>query len=223
MSAENRVMRRMFGIFERACMSPATAIAHLDWVEHLDVRPALGAISAPTLVLHRAGDFVPIAGARYLAEHIPGARLIELPGVDHAPIAGDVGAIVTAMDELTGDLPFEASIEHVLATVLVAPEPSGTADPRTIALMQASIRLLEHIGIWPGALKDSAAPLWRLRLVDDTGSIFAAPETTFDAREIGEDRSEMPQAEPRFAFEERRRGDRRGWPAPPEAPPPAEG
>ena len=50
-----------------------------------DVRPVLPTIQAPTLVLHRNGDqFCPIAQGRYLAEHIPGARFVELPGVDHA-------------------------------------------------------------------------------------------------------------------------------------------
>jgi hypothetical protein len=49
----------------------------------MDARPILPLIQAPTLVLHRRDfEFIPIAHGRYLAEHIPGATLIELAGVE---------------------------------------------------------------------------------------------------------------------------------------------
>jgi 2-octaprenyl-6-methoxyphenol hydroxylase len=67
--------------------------------------------------------------------------------------------------------------------VLIAP-PSYDNDPRTVALMQPSIRLLEAIGVWPGSLQAACAPLKMLALVDDTGGLFAAPKLTFDAREL---------------------------------------
>src|SRR5262249_27837759 len=50
-----------------------------------DVRSVLPVVNVPTLVMHRTGDrFVVFEHGRYLAEHIPGAKLIELPGEDHA-------------------------------------------------------------------------------------------------------------------------------------------
>jgi 2-octaprenyl-6-methoxyphenol hydroxylase len=58
-------------------------------------------------------------------------------------------------------------------------------DPRTIALMQPSIRLLVHLGLWPGEIMAHSAPLWRLKLVDDTGGMLASGPVVFDAREIG--------------------------------------
>lgn len=61
------------------------------------------------------------------------------------------------------------------------------ADPRTVALMQPSIRLLEHLGIWPGELRERTTALRKLRLVDDTGSALKAPTVTFDPNDIGED------------------------------------
>ncbi len=61
------------------------------------------------------------------------------------------------------------------------------ADPRTVALMLPSIRLLHKIGIWPGELKVDTAALRKLRLIDDTGNILTAPTVTFGADEIGED------------------------------------
>ncbi len=70
---------------------------------------------------------------------------------------------------------------------LVAKSRGEIADPRTVALMQPSMRLLMHLGIWPGQLKARTQPLLKLRLVDDTGSLFKAPAITFDPAEIGED------------------------------------
>ncbi|MFT3986744.1 FAD-dependent monooxygenase [Aestuariivirga sp.] len=64
-------------------------------------------------------------------------------------------------------------------------QPSGH-DPRTVALMQPSVRLLAHLGIWPGDLKERVSPLKRLRMVDDTQGRFQAPTLTFNAAEIGE-------------------------------------
>lgn len=70
---------------------------------------------------------------------------------------------------------------------LVAKEQGDASDPRTVALMQPSIRLLMHLGLWPGALKDATQPLKKLRLVDDTGALFRAPTITFDPAELGEE------------------------------------
>ena len=64
--------------------TPATAVAWLEMVEQTDIRATLPAINVPTLVLHRADDrIVPAQHARYLAEHIPNARYLELAGADH--------------------------------------------------------------------------------------------------------------------------------------------
>jgi class 3 adenylate cyclase len=64
--------------------TPATATAWLEMVAATDIRATLPAINVPTLVLHRADDrIVPVEHARYLAEHIPEARYVELPGADH--------------------------------------------------------------------------------------------------------------------------------------------
>lgn len=64
---------------------------------------------------------------------------------------------------------------------------SDAADPRTVALMRPSIRLLEHLGLWPGELRERTQPLRRLRLVDDTGAAISGPTITFDPDEIGEE------------------------------------
>lgn len=70
---------------------------------------------------------------------------------------------------------------------LAAKDQGDATDPRTVALMQPSIRLLMHLGLWPGVLKDQTQPLRKLRLVDDTGAMFKAPTITFDPAELGEE------------------------------------
>jgi class 3 adenylate cyclase len=70
----------------------------------LDVRVFLSSVSAPTLVLHREGDrFIHVGAGRYLAEHIPGAKFVVLPGDEHLFFVGDTDALVDEIEEfLTG-------------------------------------------------------------------------------------------------------------------------
>lgn len=67
-------------------------------------------------------------------------------------------------------------------TALVA--PASPEDPRTVALMQPSIQLLRYLDIWPGSLEALAAPLRKLRIIDDTGSLLVAPNLEFDSQEL---------------------------------------
>jgi class 3 adenylate cyclase len=85
----------------------------------VDIRGLLGSIQAPVLVLHRTGDRVAdVAASRYMADRIPGARMVELPGDDHLPFFGDQDAVVAQAQEfLTGATP-AADPDRVLATVL---------------------------------------------------------------------------------------------------------
>jgi 2-octaprenyl-6-methoxyphenol hydroxylase len=72
--------------------------------------------------------------------------------------------------------------ESGLSTALIAPEPP--ADARSIALLAGSVKLLEHLGLWP-SLRPHAAALERLRIVDATGGPIRAPEVIFSATELG--------------------------------------
>jgi class 3 adenylate cyclase len=85
----------------------------------VDIRRLLGSIRVPTLLLHRSGDrWVDVRTSRYMAERIPGARLVELPGDDHLPFLGDQDAVVALTQEfLTGALPIPDP-DRMLATVL---------------------------------------------------------------------------------------------------------
>jgi pimeloyl-ACP methyl ester carboxylesterase len=80
-AAENPRVREWFARLERLSASPGTAIKLMRMNGEIDVRAVLPSIQAPTLVLHRPDDgLVDVRHSRYLAEHIPGARYVELPG-----------------------------------------------------------------------------------------------------------------------------------------------
>ena len=99
---------------------PGTALAlETMWREH-DVRDVLPAVHVPTLVLHRTDDHVYyISGARFTAEHISGARFIELPGADHLAWEGDSDRLVSEIDRFLRSVrDEEAELDRVLATVM---------------------------------------------------------------------------------------------------------
>jgi len=67
-----------------------------------------------------------------------------------------------------------------------SPQGSLRVDNRTTALMQPSVTALTALGVWPRC-RDHAAPLRAMRIVDDTGRLWRAPEVKFEAAEIGLD------------------------------------
>ena len=81
--AGDQRFHRWLGKLVRAGASPGAAQRFMRAIVEVDVRPALPLIQAPTLVLHRRdSQYIPIEHGRYLAEHIPRARLVVLPGAD---------------------------------------------------------------------------------------------------------------------------------------------
>src|SRR6185312_3907888 len=80
--------------------SPSMARAIILTVRHCDVRDTLDRISAPTLVLHREdSEFCPVDNGRYIAEHISGARFVELPGADALYWVGDTAPMLDEIEE----------------------------------------------------------------------------------------------------------------------------
>lgn len=98
--------------------SPATARALSRTRRESDLRAVLPTIRVPTLIIQREGDrAVRVDHGRYLADHIPSAHYVEVPGDDHLPYVGDSATIVAEIDEfLTGTRHVEA--DRVLATIL---------------------------------------------------------------------------------------------------------
>lgn len=67
---------------------------------------------------------------------------------------------------------------------LIGPEPNLSRDGRTVAILDKGVSLLQSLGMWDAAQKNSA-PLTEMRIIDDTGSLFRAPPVTFRAHELG--------------------------------------
>jgi class 3 adenylate cyclase len=105
----------------RASASPGAAIAIMKMNREIDVRHVLPAIRVPTLILHRTAEqVIDVANARYMAEHIPGAKLIELVGPDHSYLEGDRDALLDEVEVFLTGARHVYEPERVLATVLFA-------------------------------------------------------------------------------------------------------
>jgi class 3 adenylate cyclase len=125
--AATQAARRAFATFERASVSPRMARGLQASVEQIDVTGVLSAISAPVLVLHRRDDWIDIAAGRDLAANIPGARLIELEGTDHAYFTQDSDAIIDHVERFFTGSTATAEPDRVLATVLFTDIVDSTA------------------------------------------------------------------------------------------------
>lgn len=111
-------VRRAAAYF-RAGGSPGAVLAVMRMNREIDARKVLASIRVPTLIVHRTEERVlDVEHARYMAQNIPKAKLIELPGIDHMPWIGDSEAILQEVEEfLTGER-HAPDLERVLATVL---------------------------------------------------------------------------------------------------------
>ncbi len=125
--------KRALATMLRLSASPGAADALNRMNMEIDVRDVLPAIRVPTLVLNRSGDAANVVGgSRYLAENIPGARHVELPGVDHAMFAGDAEPLLQEIESFVTEVWEEraweeAEHERVLATVLFTDIVGSTA------------------------------------------------------------------------------------------------
>jgi pimeloyl-ACP methyl ester carboxylesterase len=165
--------RTWWSDYLRMSASPGAALALTRMNGEIDVRPALETIGVPTLVVHRAGDrSLPVEGARYLAERIRGARLVELPGIDHLPFVGDQDAILDEIEEFLTGVRRGAGNDRVLATVLFTDIVGSTE--RAVQLGDREWRdLLDSHHL----LVRRALESWRGVEVDTAGDGFLA---TFD-------------------------------------------
>jgi class 3 adenylate cyclase len=118
-SAENYRLRRWFAKLERLAASPGTAARLMRMNEQVDVRALLPSIQVPTLVLHRAQDtFIDIRHSLYLAEHIPGARYVELPGSEAFSFGPETRQLLDEVEEFLTGARHVAESERILATVM---------------------------------------------------------------------------------------------------------
>jgi class 3 adenylate cyclase len=124
--------RRGFSRVMRVSVSPGSAAAYLRMNLDVDITGVLPLIRVPTLVMYRAEiEVLDVRTGRYLAEHIPGARLVELPGRDFAPQLGDperfFAELESFLQEVVKGEAWEAEPDRVLATVLFTDIVDSTA------------------------------------------------------------------------------------------------
>ena len=126
--ADDAELREWLARYRRLSVGPAAWMATDRLIVETDVRGALAAIRAPTLVLHRRDTaWTRVAHGRYLAEHIPDARLVELAGDEHVPYLGDVDALIGEVEEfVTGERAAHVD-ERALATLLFVDIVDSTA------------------------------------------------------------------------------------------------
>ncbi len=117
--ARDAVFRSWWDLAGNRAGPPSMARVVTKVVTEADVREVLGRISAPTLILHRAGSrFVPVGHGHYLAEHIAGSRFVELPGADALYWVGDTAPMLDEIEEFITGVRGGFAAERVLSTIV---------------------------------------------------------------------------------------------------------
>jgi class 3 adenylate cyclase len=117
--ADDPDSRAFFARLERATASPGMLGSLVQMFLDLDVRDVVPTVHVPTLVLHRRHDrLVNVRNGRWLAEHLPNARYVELPGDDHVPWYQEPERTLAEIREFLTGSPYVPEPDRVLATVL---------------------------------------------------------------------------------------------------------
>jgi class 3 adenylate cyclase len=120
-------MQRWVGRYMRLSAPPAACARMYRWVLQVDVRSVLSSIQAATLILHRAENrHYRAPMGRYLAEQIPGAKYVELPGADWYPPFVNAEPLLDEIEEFLTGAPPTAPLDRILATVLFTDIVSST-------------------------------------------------------------------------------------------------
>jgi class 3 adenylate cyclase/alpha-beta hydrolase superfamily lysophospholipase len=116
--ADDPRMKAWLARMERLSSSPGELLALMNSMGDHDITDLLGELRVPTLIVHRIGDrLIDVRHSRYLAERIPGARFVELEGVDNLPGAVDSSDLLGEIEEfLTGGR--SRTVARALLTVI---------------------------------------------------------------------------------------------------------
>ena len=133
--------RRWWAKYQRMAASPGTSTSVARLIFQMDVRPFLQTIQAPTLVVQRRDlAMASVEHGRYLGDHIPNAKYMEMPGSDYFIYLGG-SEVIDAIEEFLTGVPPEAEPDRVLATVVVTDIVGSTdraltlGDRRWLALL----------------------------------------------------------------------------------------
>ncbi len=162
---DDPALREWWGRAQRLSGSPGSERAMQVMNQEIDVRAALPAITAPTLVLHRTGDLlIDVNQARYVAANVRGSKLVEIEGTDHLPYYQGSDAIVAEIELFLTGTHKQVDADRILATVVFTDIVGST----TVAGDMGDAR-------WRGVLErhndivQKAAERHRGRVVKSTG------------------------------------------------------
>jgi class 3 adenylate cyclase/pimeloyl-ACP methyl ester carboxylesterase len=167
--------RVWWGQMERLSASPGTAAALIRQWFDADVRSVLPAIRVPTLVLtHKNQQLVTAAHARYVADHIDGARYVELDGADLHFFTGDTEPVFEAIEDFLGAGHSAGEADRMLGTVLFLDIVGST----TMATQMGDLRWRDLLEAFNGLL-NRQLERYHGRLVDTAGdgalALFDSP------------------------------------------------
>jgi class 3 adenylate cyclase len=173
-NAHDPGFRSWYRRYQRLGMSRGAAATMYRWVTDLDIRSILGSIRVPTLVLQRAGArHHRAAFGRYIAEHIPGAKYVELPGADTFPFnAGSFGPLLDEAEEFLTGTRAQPVLNRQLATIMLTDIVGSTH----LAAERGDAAWVELVGQHDEVVREHLRA-YRGREVDHTGDGFL---TTFD-------------------------------------------
>jgi pimeloyl-ACP methyl ester carboxylesterase len=184
---------RLLAMVERMSASPGMARVALEAMFRIDVRPILPTISAPTLVIHARDEVTPVQCGRYIVDHIPGARLLEVEGSDHAPWLAAPDKILTEVEEfLTGSHAAPSLSRRALRTVLFTDmvastrHAAATGDERWRAVLhrfdEITAELTQRFG---GTVVESTGDGHLITFDGPTQAIRCAEALRADAETLG--------------------------------------
>ena len=160
--------------YERQSATPSSLAMLMGLMAEIDVRAILPSIHVPTLVLHRDHDSVSVENGRYLARRIPNARLVILPGVDHAPWIGDQDSVLDEIERFVVGSSGHSVHDRFLTTVLFTDIVGSTESAARLGDATWKNRLDLHDAIGLSAVERN-----RGRVVKSTGdgllAIFDLP------------------------------------------------
>ncbi len=115
----DQVAMRQFATLLALTATPRYPEAEVRAMAKVDLRQLLPSLGVPTLVLHRtASPTEPVESGRFLAERIPGATLVELPGTDALPWIGESDPVLDEVEAFITGERREPDANRMLATVL---------------------------------------------------------------------------------------------------------
>lgn len=178
--AGNPLLLQWYAKFQRAMASPRSVVENFDVLSRIDSRSALARVRVPTLVMGRRNlSMIGIEQVRYIAEHIPGARFVELPGSDGSITWETPELILDHIEEFITGMRRGAAAERALAAVLFTDIVDSTAKANALGdaawrrLLDQHDRLArEHVASFDGRLVEVTG--------DGTLATFPAPGRAID-------------------------------------------